>query len=119
MRRKGFEGESAPAMLGSTRKGTFCAARLVHRLRAPGQEQAQPYGADLQELLAERGLDLSDETIRSWVLKRLPRRWRPRLRSRQGLAAARRPAERCHVAEHGVKRPITCTFFPAGDSAHS
>ena len=55
---------------------------------------------DVEELLAERGLDISDETVRRWVLKfgpaiarRLHQRRRhrqlssPRLRERTGVAS--------------------------------
>src|SRR5262249_24405116 len=52
---------------------------------------------DVEELLAERGLDISYETVRSWVLKfgRLVAR---RLRRRRP-----RPSDRCHLDEMVVR----------------
>ena len=52
---------------------------------------------DVEELLAERGLDISYETVRSWVLKFGPviarRLWRRRPR----------PSDRCHLDEMVVR----------------
>src|SRR2546423_13012374 len=55
---------------------------------------------DVEELLAERGLDISYETVRRWVLKFGPAIAR-RLRQRRP-----RPSDRWHLDEMGVR--IAC-----------
>jgi hypothetical protein len=69
----------------------------------PGAELLEPAGVvapsiddDVEDLLAERGLDISYETIRSWVLKFRPVIAR-RLRRRRP-----RPSDRWHL--DGVSR---------------
>ena len=52
---------------------------------------------DVEELLAERGLDISYETVRRWVLKFGPA-IAPRLRQRR-----LRPSDRWHLAEMVVR----------------
>src|SRR6516162_11048832 len=52
---------------------------------------------DVEELLAERGLDISYETVRRWVLKFGPAIAR-RLRQRRP-----RPSDRCHLDEMVVR----------------
>ena len=59
---------------------------------------------DVEDLLAERGLDISYETVRSWVLKFGPVIAR-RLRARRP-----RPSDRWHLDEMVVRIPATeCT----------
>ena len=59
---------------------------------------------DVEDLLAERGLDISYETVRSWVLKFGPVIAR-RLRGRRP-----RPSDRWHLDEMVVRIPATeCT----------
>ena len=60
---------------------------------------------DVEELLAGRGLDISYETVRCWVLKFGPliarlRRCRPRPSNR--LAIAERLAQRCDMDPQGA-----------------
>ena len=52
---------------------------------------------DVEELLAERGLDLSYETIRRWVLK-----FGPLLARRPCGSGGPRPGDYWHGAEHEV-----------------
>jgi transposase-like protein len=56
---------------------------------------------DVEDLLAERGLDVSYETVRSWVLKFGPVIAR-RLRERRP-----RPSDRWHVAVRGRDRYVS------------
>ena len=58
---------------------------------------------DVEELLAERGLDLSYESVRSWVLKFGPAVARPLRRCRP------RPSDRWHLDEWSSgSRASTC-----------
>ena len=62
---------------------------------------------DVEELLAERGLDISYETVRRWVLKFVPTIAR-RLRQRRP-----RPSDRWHLNEMviriaGVRVSLAC-----------
>src|ERR1700730_12693701 len=67
---------------------------------------------DVEDLLAERGLDISYETVRSWVLKFGPVIAR-RLRRRRP-----RPSNRLHLDEMGVRiageRMYLCRCRPRG-----
>jgi hypothetical protein len=60
---------------------------------------------DVEELLAERGLDVSYETVRSWVLKFGP------IIARRLRCGRPRPSNRWHLDEMVVRiagKPITC-----------
>ena len=73
---------ASPPRSSSTRSGSICAT-LSYR--------------DVEELLAERGLDISYETVRRWVLKFGPAIAR-RLRQRRP-----RPSDRWHLDEMVVR----------------
>jgi putative transposase len=68
---------------------------------------------DVEELLAERGLDLSYETVRRWVLK-----FGPLIARRLGRARPR-PSDRWHLDEMVVriagKRMYLCRRIGSGD----
>ena len=67
---------------------------------------------DVEELLAERGLDLSYESVRSWVLKFGPAIAR-------GLRACRpRPSDRWHLDEM-VVRIAGKQMYPSRSLRHS
>ena len=66
---------------------------------------------DVEELLAERGLDVSYETVRSWVLKFGPLIARRLRRSRP------RPSDRWHLDEMVFSRAITANPDP-GQAAY-
>src|ERR1700730_4828317 len=63
---------------------------------------------DVEELLAERGLDVSYETVRSWVLKFGPMMAR-RLRQRRP-----RPGDRWHLDEMVLYSPTLRRFVCPG-----
>src|ERR1700686_5311843 len=82
---------------------------------------------DVEDLLAERGLDVSYETVRRWVLKFGPmiarnlRRRRPRPSNRWHLdeMVARSPASTCSCGAPAIKRARSsiCWFNAGATSA--
>src|SRR5436309_10857233 len=68
---------------------------------------------DVEELLAERGLDLSYETIRRWVLKFRPLLAR-RLRQRRP-----RPGDRWHLDEMMILSAKSGRLAECGEGRHA